>query len=311
MAVGGASKTKTTTPEPAPALPAARMRLPLANIRIGRRLRPLNEARAQGLATTVGEQGLLNAILTRQIGFDDAGLPLVELVAGRHRLRAVEINGEPRIECVIRAMTDAEARLAEIDENLMGPDLSPLERATFVAARLEAWAARFPERVAADKAALAPKRGRPKNSEKISEFPVAMGFAVETAAEIGMTDKTVRNALAIARGLTPATHAAIAGTWIGKAEGVLRQLAGVTDPAEQAAVVEQLLGGRTRSVSDARAHAAGRTPAAAVQTPVDETLKALSKLWKGAPKTHREAMLHWLQGQTLPAGWAITDGGEG
>jgi len=31
----------------------------------------------------------------------------------------------------------------------------------------------------------------------------------------------------IAKGLTPATHAAIAGTWIGKNEGVLRQLAGV------------------------------------------------------------------------------------
>lgn len=305
MTVGGPSKaTSDTTPQ---ALPAARMRLPLANIRIGKRLRPLNEARAQGLATTVSEQGLLNAVLTRPVDMDDGGVPVVELVAGRHRLRAAEINGQTHIECAVRQMTDAEARLAEIDENLMGPDLSPLERATFVAARLEAWAARFPEKVAANAAALQPKRGRPKNSDKLSQFQSGMGFAEETASEIGLSSRSVERALIISRGLSPATHAAIAGTWIGKNEGVLRQLAGVAEPAEQAAVVEQLLAGRTKSVSDARALAAGRQPTRAAPTPVDETLKALQKVWKAAPPTHRAAMLHWLQGQKLPTGWSITD----
>ena len=304
MAAGGASKTIAASPTPA--LPAARMRLPLANIRLGKRLRPLNEQRAQGLATTIAEQGLLNAILTRPVDVDDDGVPVVELVAGRHRLRAVEINGATHIECAVRQMTDTEARLAEIDENLMGPDLSPLERATFVAARLEAWAARFPERAAADKAALAPKRGRPKNSDKMSEFSAGMGFAEETASEIGLSSRSVERALAIVRGLSSDTQATIAGTWIGKNEGVLRQLAGVGDREEQAAVVKQLLAGRTKSVSDARAYAAGREPSKAVESPVDDTLNALSKLWKAAPKTHREAMLHWLQGQKLPAGWAVT-----
>lgn len=286
-------------------LPPARYRLRADQVIVGERLRPLNPEKVKALMVSREETGELPPILCRLLGIDDEGAPIVRLVAGLHRLRACEALGVP-VDCMVREMTDAEAQLVEIDENLLGPDLNPLDRAVFVEARLRAWGQRFPDRVAPDQQ---PKRGRPMNSDKMSEFPIAMGFAEETASEIGLSDKTVRRALQVARGLTPETRAALANTWIARSEGVLRQLTAVSDPVEQAAVVRELVSGRTKSVSEAIAYAAGREPVEPAETPVDETLKALEKVWRAAPRTHREAMLNWLAGQALPKGWTITRGG--
>jgi hypothetical protein len=280
-------------------LPAARHRLRPEQVIVGPRLRELNPEKVKALMVSREETGELPPILCRLIGIDDDGLPIVRLVAGLHRLRACEALGVP-VDCMVREMTDAEERLVEIDENLLGPDLNPLDRAVFVEARLRAWAERFPERVAPDQQ---PKRGRPKNSVKFTEFPT-MGFADETAAEIGLSKSTVEKALQVARGLTAETRAAIANTWIARNEGVLRQLTAVADAEEQAAVVKQLVAGRTKSVAEARAYAAGREPIKP-SAPSDEVLRAFEKLWKGAPATVRDQMLDFLAGQSLPAGWRV------
>lgn len=280
-------------------LPAARMRLPAEQVVVGERLRPLNPAKVEALIVSFQETGALPPILTRPVDLS-GDVPVVALVAGLHRLEACRRMNVP-VDCMVRDMSDAQAQLTEIDENLLGPDLNALDRAVFVAARLPVWAAMNPDRVAPDQQ---PKRGRPKNSVKFTEFP-AMGFADETAAEIGLSKSAVEKALQVARGLTPATRAALAGTWVAKNEGVLRQLAGVAEADEQIAVAGQLVSGRTKSVSDARAYAAGRTPIKPSESPADETLKALEKLWKGASPSAREAMLDWLAGQAMPPGWVV------
>ncbi|MFN3858384.1 MAG: ParB/RepB/Spo0J family partition protein [Caulobacter sp.] len=305
----GAAASPPTPGGPARSLPSARMRLHVDQVKIGTRLRPLNPAKVEALIVSYEETGALPPILTRP--HDLSGdLPVVMLVAGLHRLEACRRMGVP-VDAMVREMTDAEALLTEVDENLLGPDLSPLDRAVFINARLEAWAAKYPDRATAADGQIAPKRGRPSKSAKFAHFSMGMGFTEETAGEIGLSKRSVEQSLAVYRGLAPAVRAKLPGTWIARSEGVLRQLANVADKTEQAGVLEHLLKGETKSVANAMALNAGNQPIQKAATPADAWMAAFEKHWKGAPATHKALALQWLQGQALPGGFKVKrEGGD-
>jgi len=298
-------------------LPPARISTDPNRIVIGDRKRPANEAAVANLVVSFQEGAQHQPILIRPIAMDDSGVTY-KLVLGLHRLLACQVLGR-KVDATVREMTDDEAELAEIDENLVRSGLTPYERSKFLADRFKLWAATHPDRIAQDNAANiatltpVPKRGRPAKTDKVSELlggaPATMGFATETAAETGFSDKTIRNALLIARGLSPAVHAKVSGSALGKNEGLLRQIAGVSDHDEQLRIVEALTDGRATKFADAQVYAAGKTPVKAPERPVDEAVKAFQKVWKAAPKTHRDAMLHWLSGEALPTGWNLVKGG--
>ena len=52
-----------------------------------------------------------------------------EIVFGHRRYRAAELAGLTEVPCMVRAMTDAEARRAQISENLQRTDVHPIEEA--------------------------------------------------------------------------------------------------------------------------------------------------------------------------------------
>lgn len=52
-----------------------------------------------------------------------------QIVFGHRRARAAELAGLERVPCMVRAMTDAEARSAQVAENLQREDVHPLEEA--------------------------------------------------------------------------------------------------------------------------------------------------------------------------------------
>ncbi len=294
------------------ALPPARRRLLLDHIVVRDRLRPRDPTAVANLAVSMAENGQITPVTVRPIQMDGDDLRF-ELVVGGHRYDAALLNGWTLIDATIQELSDAQALMMEIDENLVRRDLTPYERALFINARLSAWAELNPGRVERSVGAVtAPKRGRPGNSEKFAELlgdtPATMGFGAETADDLGISERTVRNALAVARGLSPAVKARVSGSPLGKNEGLLRQIAGVADPAEQLRIVEALTDGRATKFADAQIYAAGKTPTKAPEAPVDVFLKVVQKLWKAAPKTHRDAFLHWLSGLALP-GWTLTKGG--
>lgn len=284
---------------------AAWVEIPIASIEVGRRLRAVDPAAVANMVVSITESGWFGSILVRPIPSEE-GDARYALVAGAHRLAAMKALGRTHIAATIRALSDDEAEQIEIDENLVRRGLTPLERAEMVAARFAVWGRRFPDRVVSENGAAKPKRGRPKKGENFSQFPQAMGFAAETAAEVGLTKRTIEHAWVTVNGLPDALRQQLRGTWIARNEGVLRQLAAIADPAEQQAVAEQLLSGRTKKVADARAYAAGNEPVKARQTDVDEALKALQAAWKKAPPTVRAAFLDHLMGQPLPKGWKVT-----
>ena len=75
------------------------------------------------LAASIREQGVLQPILIRPKG--DRYL----LVAGRRRFAAAKRNRLESIPAVVREMTDQEAAIASLVENLQREDLAPLEEA--------------------------------------------------------------------------------------------------------------------------------------------------------------------------------------
>ncbi|MCX7592977.1 MAG: ParB N-terminal domain-containing protein [Fischerella sp.] len=95
-------------------------RIPIDKIKIGVNRRPLNGEKVRDLKESIQANGLLNPITVDQN---------YNLIAGLHRLTACQMLGLQEIECNIVNYEDAEqARLAEIDENLIRNELEPLER---------------------------------------------------------------------------------------------------------------------------------------------------------------------------------------
>lgn len=309
MASGETKKVDNT-------LPPARRRLLLDRIVVRDRLRPRDPTAVANLAVSMAENGQITPVLVRPVRMDGDDV-WFELVVGGHRYDAALLNGWGHIDAMIQDLSDAQALMMEIDENLVRRDLTPYERAIFINARLQAWAELHPDRIAEGKldqvdpinAPRAIKRGRPANSDKLSQFlgdtPPSMGFSVETALDLGVDKRTVERALAVARGLSPAVHTKVSGSPLGKNEGLLRQIAGVADPAEQLRIVEALTDGRATKFADAQVYAMGKTPMKAPETPVDASVKAFQKLWKSLPETHLDACLHWASGRRLPKRWVI------
>lgn len=284
--------------------------LPVDQVVWRNRKRTVNPTKVENLRVSMRENGFFGSIVVRTVRLP-SGMSETQGVMGEHRWTAWKAEGGKTIPAEIKALTDDEALQIEIDENLLAPDLTPLERAEMLLERHAVWARRNPDRVVAVDGEAKPKRGRPSNSDKMSQFPETMGFAVETAGDLGITRRTVERAWATVNGLPADLRAKLHGTPVAKNEGVLRQLAAIGDKAEQAAVAAVLIKGETKSVGDARAIAAGNAPSSPVQTPIDETLKAFRKLWGAAGVSGREAILHELAGKSLPKGYSVTEAARG
>lgn len=76
----------------------------------------------QELVRSIQEKGIIQPIVVRKIGEG-----LYECVAGERRLRAAKKIGLKTIPCIIKDLSDEEALLISIMENLQRKDLNPLE----------------------------------------------------------------------------------------------------------------------------------------------------------------------------------------
>ncbi|MBX3605331.1 MAG: ParB/RepB/Spo0J family partition protein [Piscinibacter sp.] len=108
----------------------------------------------EGLAENIKAEGRIHEPLlvrprTNPMFKDDPeGATGFELVFGHRRLRAAQLAGLATAPCMVRAMTDAEARSAQIAENLQREDVHPLEEAVGMREMIEADGV-TPEQIAA------------------------------------------------------------------------------------------------------------------------------------------------------------------
>ena len=123
--------------------PLDRRHIALRDIAYAERWRGVNEGNVNRLGGSMREVGLINPIILRP----QAGIGYW-LVAGLQRIEAARRLHWDSIPAIIVETNDTEARIAEIDENLMRGELSAAERAMHVTERKrlyeEAHASFFP-----------------------------------------------------------------------------------------------------------------------------------------------------------------------
>lgn len=182
--------------------------VPIDQIKIGHNRRPVKGDKVDELKESIKANGLLNPITVDQ---------KLNLIAGLHRLTACKLLGLEAIECNIVAYTGADqARLAEIDENLIRNELEPLERS-------ELWLERdqILERMGL-RAKVGDNQHTLKGGETISPPPKR---TLELAREAGYSERTFQHGKQIAKGIHPEVKQLIKGTPIADSPTALLKIA--------------------------------------------------------------------------------------
>lgn len=189
--------------------------IPPDQIEVGDRLRSVDADWVTLIAASMREHGQRVPLEVRKVGRSGK----YALIAGAHRLAALREIGADTAACVVLKVTDLEAQLLEIDENLCRRELNPLDRATFLAERKRVYEELHPET----------KNGGDKRSDQNDKLVVLVGsFSEVTAEKLGIDKRTIERAVSRFRHIAPDVRSKIAGTWIADSGAQLDALAKVT-----------------------------------------------------------------------------------
>jgi len=203
----------------------------ISDIIIGDKRRDVKSDYVQKLADSIKQIGLINPITIS---------PDNRLIAGYHRLQAFVQLGETRIPAVILNLSELEARLAEIDENLIRNEGSALERGEWLLERKAIYEELFPET----------KHGGDRRSKDFQEAESAVCFVNDTANKTGKSDRVIKEEIQIARDISPEVKEKIRDTELADHKTDLLKLSRL-EPEKQAEVVERVLSGRSNNVKSA------------------------------------------------------------
>ena len=254
--------------------------LPVDAVLVEDRLRDVNPATLDGLKQSIEQSGLLQNITVRRKRDGDY------LLDGMHRLTAMRELGRPTIPVRLVRCNDAEARLIEIDANLAGAPLIPVDLALFLAERKRAYEELHPEARAATGAELIAKRW--DTAEMIS----VVSFAKSVQEHLDLSERHIRNYVRAGSLLKkPEVEALRAAP---RQVGVM-DLIGVGkigEPEERGFVIGKLSAGDATTVKAARkAYAASQGKSPAPLSDGDQKLARLMDAWdRAGPKARRRFM---------------------
>lgn len=210
-------------------------RIDIDQIAIPERLRAVEEEHALAIAQSIIEHGLLNPITVRSTPAANKGKTPYTLVAGAHRLRAVQINDDSEIEAIVIEADKEEAQLVEIVENVFRNELSVMDRAIFVQSYRDIWEAKFGK----------VEPGRPHNRinliQLIGEENKTSTFAEHVADRMGISVPSYKRLNQISQNLTPKLREKLRGTPAADNQSLLLKLSsqGPTEQAKIAAGLEK------------------------------------------------------------------------
>ncbi len=187
--------------------------IPLKDILIpDARARSYDALKAQALAGSIVAQGLFHPITVRPEGLK------YRLVCGLHRYRATEMTGETEIAARVSELSDDEARLTEVMENLARAELIALDRCQHL----------YELKMVYEK--LHPETGHGKASPKTKSLRLSEGateifsFAEHVAEQIGLSQRAIQIAVKVWRGLSSDSRARLYGTDLAKKQTELKAL---------------------------------------------------------------------------------------
>lgn len=176
-------------------------------------------------------------------------------IAGRHRWTATKALGWPTIDADIFSSDELDRRAAEVSENLHKLDLSPLDRAAFVAEQIAVEKARAGLAEDANlKSVVATARWADRLGAEADDASVTMtlayGFTEQVAEKIGLSRKTIYRDLELHRGIRPDVAEKIRALPVAQNASQLRALARLPE-AEQREVAGLIVAGTAKGVTDA------------------------------------------------------------
>ena len=273
----------------------------IASISVPDRLRAIEEDHALAIQASIVEHGLINPITVRHVPNQAKGKTPYVLVAGAHRLRAVELLDETEIEAMVIKADAEEAQLLEITENLFRNELSALDRAMFVMRYREIWERKHGK--------IDPKGGRPKNSLNLTELiadEAARGFSIHVAERLGLSVSAIERATRIAQKLRPELRQSLRGTAAADNQSLLLKLAKI-EPARQRKIARAAADGM--AIAEAVASTETLSPASATKTEQDALLDRLLSTWARSDETTRRAFLEHVAAGEASA--EAAGGGQG
>ncbi len=205
------------------------MPITIDDIVIGESRREVDPAVVKRLADSIDGIGLRHPITVRKKGEQYL------LIAGRHRIEAFKKLDREHIPACIVSMTNAEARMWEIAENLHRAELTKLERAE----QIEEWRSLQAE---------VRKNSAPSGGKQPAEAGIRA-----TAETLGVDEKTVRNAAEIA-GISEEAKEAAQEAGIDDNQSKLLEVA--KEPAERQVAKVAEVSQRERIDGDVKARAA-------------------------------------------------------
>lgn len=204
----------------------------ISDVVIGETRRQVKSDYVQKLADSIKQIGLINPITIA---------PDNRLIAGYHRLQAFVQLGETRIPAVILNLSELEARLAEIDENLIRNEGSAAERALWLKERKEVYEGLYPET----------KRGGDRKSEVFQTAPGAVCFVKDTAEKTGQSERKVFEDLQIAENISSEVMEKVLDTELADRKKDLIRLSRM-EPEQQEQIVDKIVSGEADTINHAR-----------------------------------------------------------
>ncbi len=275
-----------------------------ASIDATKRKRPIDPDHGTWIAASIEEKGrgVVGEGLEQPIKVTPRG-DGYRLVHGGHRHFGIGQLGWRDLvvgkHVIIEEMSDLEAELAEIDENLVRRELNALDRALFLAERREIY----------EKINKVDRKGGDRKSDRLKEATNSQSlrigfsprFTAEVADKVGLSERSVHLALQIAEKLEPTTIASIRGTKIERNQQALLQLCDM--PAhEQRKVAGALGAGQASTVAAARIVIGLDKPV--VVDPQTRILATLGECWERADKVTRATFLEEIGAALVKKGAA-------
>lgn len=280
--------------------------IPVMDIDVGERLRPIDPAWAAALGQVIAREGQRTPI--EVVNYKGKGHWDYTLVAGAHRLAAMALINQPTIEAIIVDATGIDRRMREVSENLWRRGLDPLDRAAFVAELHQLLRASMGVAADASPQSIAAQARWKKvlSDDAVDASDIvsdAYGFTETIGSQLGLDQRTIRRDLLLHRRLVPMNLARLraAGHAVLTKATQLRALA-MLDPTEQASATSFLLAG-AKSVSEALGQMRGKV----AKTAEEARLSAFFGSFARMSLTEKKGALAQLAGM-LPAGWALTHG---
>lgn len=248
--------------------------LPIRNIDVADRLRPVSDTAVESLMASLMEIGLQSEIHVRRVRHQGNRL---KLIAGGHRIEAHLRLGCTSIAAKVWDCTDDWAKMAEIDDNLAHAELGALDLAVFLAERKVVYERMYPEA----------KHGGLRGNQHTGGWQTDISsFCQSVAEQRDISERQVRRLVAAGQRLDRAAIRQLRDAPRKVTLADLQTIAKCTNASDRQAICSALSQGAAKSAKAALTALAAK-PGDQIRSAADKQVKALNDGWARASQQAR------------------------